>query len=71
MHFRFASVWNVPVFSTGGMEDIFRLKDKEYKSLTSLGKLSVTFNQWNYKTLEIDKGKEKDKRLQGLTFELN
>ena len=42
MNLRFASVWNVPVFSTGGMEDIFRLKDKEYKSLTSLGKLSVT-----------------------------
>lgn len=35
--FRFASVWNVPVFSTGGMQDTFRMKDKEYKSLTCLG----------------------------------
>lgn len=34
---RFASVWDVPVFSTGGMQDTFRMKAKEYKSLTCLG----------------------------------
>ena len=31
---RFASHWNVPVFTTGGMEETFRDKSNEYRSLS-------------------------------------
>ena len=31
---RFASHWNVPVFTTGGMEETFRDKSSEYRSLS-------------------------------------
>ena len=37
MYFRFASYWNVPVFTTAGMEETFRSKTSEYSSLTCLG----------------------------------
>lgn len=33
---RFSSFWNVPVFTTGGMESTFRNKESEYSSLTCL-----------------------------------
>ena len=36
-YFRYASYWDVPVITTGGMEDTFRDKTSEYGSLTCLG----------------------------------
>ena len=38
---RFASHWNVPVFTTGGMEETFRDKSSEYRSFSCTVQYSI------------------------------
>ena len=50
---RFASHWNVPVFTTGGMEETFRDKSSEYRSLSCTVQYStVQYSTVQYSTVQ-------------------